>query len=218
MATVARRHRDVQVLQGITYKTYLGMVRHRGNRHLRMAYHDGTLEIMSPEINQHEIPSGRIRLIVAVVAVALGINYERTGAGTFRRSGAGRHKGTGREADESFYFQSLDRLPTDREPDLDAGDPPPDLWVEVDNRASSQARLPTYARLGVPEVWQYRSRTRRLRFLRLVGSSYEPIDRSLALPMLTPDLVLEALNAGATMREGVWLPWLQRWAEPFRPA
>ena len=211
------RESAAAVLHGVSYKEYARLVKLDANRHLRMAYHDGTLEIMSPNIQEHEKPSRRISLVVTTVAVARGVMYEATGSGTYHRAGDGPRKGAGREADQSFYFQNVDRFPMDRDPDLDAGDPPPDLWVEVDNRASSRAKLPTYARLGVPEVWQYRSPSRQLRFFRLIGQAYEPIDRSLALDVLTPGLVLEALAAGIGLREGAWLPWLNRWAEQFPP-
>ena len=220
MATATQLDRQdsgVTVLRGVSFREYTRLTRHPANRHLRMAYFDGTLEIMSPGIRQHGIPSRRFGLIIAAVAIALRLDYEATGAGTFRRRGDGPRKGTGREPDASFYFASFDRLPQDRDPDLDAGDPPPDLWVEVDYRASSTARLPTYARLGVPEVWQYRSPSRSLRFLRRAGDRYEPIDRSLSLPVLTPELVLEALAAGETLGEGRWLPWLLQWSQQFRP-
>ena len=206
------------VLHGVSYQEYARLTGLDANRHLRMAYFDGTLEMMSPRIHNHEHPSRRISLIITTVATTLGINYEAIGSGTIRRRGDGPLKGTGREPDQGFYFANVDRFPPDRDPDLDAGDPPPDLWVEVDNRVSSRAKLPTYARLGVPEVWRYRSESKTLRSLRLVEGTYQPIEFSLALPVLTPALVLEALNAGGSMREGEWLPWLQRWAVRFRPA
>ncbi len=221
MATVTKRgthEAAAAVLHGVSYREYARLTGLDANRHLRMAYHDGTLEIMSPRISSHELPSERIALIIRVVALNIGINYEAIGSGTVRRRGDGPLKGTGREPDKGFYFANVDRFPTDREPDLDAGDPPPDLWLEVDNRVSSQAKLPTFARLGVPEVWRYRSQTNTLRFLHLIEGKYEPITHSLALPVLTPALVLEALNAGGSMREGEWLRWLQPWAERFRPA
>ena len=221
MATVPRqtqqREGAAAVLRGVSFQQYLRLVRHPGNRSLRFAYFDGTLEIMSPRIHKHERPAGRIRLIVTTVAGVLGLNYEGIGSGTIRKRGDGPLKGTGREPDEGFYIQNVDRLPQDRDPDLDAGDPPPDLWVEVDNRVSSRGRLPTYARLGVPEVWQYRAESGKLRFLVLEGSDYRRVDRSLALPVLTPALVLEALQAGAGVPEGTWVRWLRAWAEPFRP-
>ena len=220
MATVTRldqRESGATVLRGVPYKAYARMTQHPANSHLRMAYFDGTLEIMSPKIYKHELPSDRIRIIITTVADALDLNYQGTGSGTFRRAGDGPLKGTGREPDQGFYLSNLDRFPTDRDPNLDAGDPPPDLWVEVDNRSSSRSRLPTYARLGVPEVWQYRADSKKIRFLRLNGTEYVPIDRSLALPVLIPSLVQEALRAGDGMMEGTWAKWLREWVKQFLP-
>ena len=218
MATVARsdrRHPDVTVLRGVSFKEYSRLTRLAANRFLRMAYWDGTLEIMSPILLEHERFSDRLRLLITTVADVLHLVYEGSGSFTLRRKGEGPRKGTGREADQSFYIQNVARLPMDREVDLVAGDPPPDLWVEVDHRASSRARLPTYARLGVPEVWQYRAETRKIRFLRLDGGASIQIDLSLALPVLTPALVQDALNQGRDMVESEWVKWLRVWARRF---
>jgi len=213
-------HKDQQaagptVLRGVSFKQYARMTQHPGNSHMRMAYFDGTLEIMSPKIRKHERPSGRLRLIITTVADVLDMNYEGTGAYTFRRAGDGPLKGTGREADQSFYFGNIASLRTDRDPDLDAGDPPADLWVEVDNRSSSRSRLPTYARLGIPEVWQYRAESKKIRFLRRDGTEFVAIDRSLALPVLTPALVQEALRHGEDLTEAIWIKWLREWVKQF---
>ena len=210
-----RQHPDVTVLRGVSFREYSRLTGLTANRHLRMAYWDGTLEIMSPKNYMHEIPSNRLRVIITTVADVLNLTYNGTGSFTVRRRGNGPLKGTGREADQSFYFQNVARLPLDREPNLDAGDPPPDLWVEVDHRSSSRSRLPTYARLGVPEVWQYRAESRKIRFLRLEGTSYIPIDQSLAVPVLTPVLVQAALNHGQDLLESAWVKWLREWATQF---
>ncbi len=218
MATMThqdRQHPDVTMIRGVSFKQYARMTQHPGNSHMRMAYFDGTLEIMSPKLRKHEGPSRRISLIITTVADVLDINYEGTGSYTFRRAGDGPLKGTGREADQSFYLGNVASLRTDRDPDLDAGDPPADLWVEVDNRSSSRSRLPTYARLGIPEVWQYRAESQKIRFLRREGTSYVPIDRSLALPVLTPALVQEALKHGEGLTEAIWVKWLREWVKQF---
>src|SRR5689334_6829723 len=102
---------------------------------------------------KHEVASHRLRLVVTTVAERLGLAYEGTGGTTFRRRGDGPFRGMGKEPDQSFYIASIDRLPLDREVDLDNGDPPPDLWIEVDGRLSSHGRWPVYAALGIPEVW-----------------------------------------------------------------
>ncbi len=212
MATVTRRLDDVAVLRRVPYKVYVRLSRAWANRHLRMAYHDGTLEIASPRRREHEKPSRRLSILVTTVAELFGIDYEGSGATTFRSGGKGPFRGIGKEPDQSFYMASLPRLPEDREVDLDAGDPPPDLWIEVDNRVSSAGRLPVYSALGVPEVWRYRSQEGDLQFLRLVGTSYEVIDRSIALPALTPALVLEALRMGDGLSELKWLQRLRDWS------
>ena len=45
--------------------------------------------------------------------------------------------------------------------DLDAGDSPPDLVVEVDLTNPSLSKLPIYAHLGVAEVWLFAVESRR---------------------------------------------------------
>lgn len=207
-----RRSSAVTMLRGISYEDYVRIRDVPANGHLRMAYHDGTLEIMSPE-NLHEVPSRRIGLVIYEVAMGLGISCSGTGSTTFRLRGEEVKKGKGKEPDESFYFTNeariLDR--TESPIDLDAGDPPPDLWIEIDNRASSAGKLPIYAALGVPEVWRYRSRRRVLWFGRRVEDRYEPIERSLSLPMLTPALVLKALALGEGKSEIAWGIELREW-------
>jgi Uma2 family endonuclease len=94
--------------------------------------------------------------------------------------------------------------------DLDV-DPPPDLWIEVDNRVSSAGRLPVYAALGVPEVWTFRARKGTLRFAALDGDAYRPIDRSLSLNGLTPAIVLELLAEADRLGETRWDIWMRDW-------
>ncbi len=202
------------VLRGVTYGTYLRLRKHPGNRGYRMTYYDGTLEIMSPQF-QHECPSQRLGLLVRAVAAALNIPYRGSGSTTFCRGQRELPKGKGKEPDQSFYFAHRGQIAGKRTIDLDV-DPPPDLWIEVDNRSSSKGRLPLYAELGVPEVWRYRVRSGRLWFGRFDGVAYTQIDRSLALPMLTPERVVFAL-ARCGDDEGAWDNWLRAWAAAGMP-
>jgi Uma2 family endonuclease len=211
MKTLIRSQCDVKVMYKVPYKVYAQLTKVHENRHLKMAYHDGTLEIVSPRLRQHEEPSVKFRWIVTAVSRHLGIVFHCSAGATFRRGGGGIRKGVGKEADESFYVANVNHLPRDRDIDLDAGDPPPDLWIEVDNRVSSKGRLPVYATLGVPEVWRFRARSKSLDFLRLVDGAYESIDRSLSFPMLTPSLVLEALSLGNNPVDFVYLGMLDEW-------
>jgi Uma2 family endonuclease len=217
MAALGRKRSVVHFLYRVPFKHYVRIVQVPENRHLRMAYHDGTLEIVSPKLRKHEVPSDRLRIIITTVAARLGLAYDGTGSYTYRRSGDGPYRGNGKEPDQSFYFANAGRVPRNRDPDLDAGDPPPDLWIEVDNRASSAGRLPIYASLGVPEVWRYRAAKKSLHFLQLVDGTYHASERSVAIPAMTPALVLEALALGGDALESEWASLLVGWVDRTFP-
>lgn len=209
MATITTRRGDVTVLREVPYSVYATLRDEPANDKLRMTYFDGTLEIMSPEY-QHEIGCWRLGIIVLAVTTELEIPCTGARSTTFRRGGKGIQEGHGKEPDESFYLANEPRVRGKRTIHLDV-DPPPDLWIEVDNRGSSRGRLPVYAALGVPEVWRYRVRRGELRFVRLIDGVYEPLERSLALPMLTPALVLEAITLRADDSDSAWNRRLREW-------
>ncbi len=207
MSTVQIR-RGYQRLAGVTYDSYVRMREDRRNRHLRMAYHDGVLEIMSPEY-RHDRASRRILFLIAAYCKAFDLACEAAGSTTFRKGWHGELKGKGREADESFYIGDVVQQILEKDTLDLAVDPPPSLWVEVDNWGSSASKLPLYAGLGVSEVWRYRPRRHTLWFGRLAGESYEPIAVSLALPGLSSEIVLELLDAGAQTSTIQWAKWLE---------
>ncbi len=78
-----RWSRGVTVLRGIPYEDYVRIRDVPANGHLRMTYHDGTLEIMSPE-SLHEVPSRRFGLLIYEVAMGLGVSCTGTGSTAFR--------------------------------------------------------------------------------------------------------------------------------------
>jgi Uma2 family endonuclease len=209
------------VLRGVRYRDYVALRDYRGNDHLRMTYHDGILEIMSPSY-VHDQPSRRFFALLSVLCEELDVEFEGVGSTTFRKGApvedggegkaADKRKGHGKEPDEAFYFANALRIVNNKELDLDR-DPPPDLWIEIDNRASSRGKLPLYAALGVPEVWRYRVASKRLWFVKRTadGSTYEPIEHSLSLPMLTPSLALEALALGEGVIQSTWTKRLRPW-------
>jgi Uma2 family endonuclease len=102
MSTV-RMRRGYQRVASVTYDAYVRMRNDRRNRHLRMAYHDGVLEIMSPEF-RHDCGSRRIYDMVYAYAGAFDIPCQAAGATTFRAGVPRALQGKGREADESFYI------------------------------------------------------------------------------------------------------------------
>ncbi len=84
------------------------------------------------------------------------------------------------EPDNCYYIENEAVVRDRDEADL-AIDPPPDLVVEVDVTSKSIARLPIYAALAVPEVWQWRNEN--LHILRLKSKNqYGKVRASQALP------------------------------------
>ena len=222
MATETRRPKVAppNVLRGVDWETYNRLRDHPANGHLRMSYLDGVLILMSPEL-VHDRFGRRLAMIIDEVTEALGIFVEGIATTTLRVPKKGRAKGSAKEPDYAFFFgQNAIRMHRRGELDLEV-DPPPDLAIEVDHKADSAKALKLYARIGVPEVWRYKSRTEGLWFGRLAGESYVPIERSLALPRLTPTLVLEALARIDEVGTSAAKPWLRDWArglpEPAAP-
>jgi len=210
-AETAEAARPATVLHDISWKTYCRLRDNEANYGIRMTYLDGTLILMSPQ-HLHDSKSRKLAMIVDMVTEALRIPSHGTATTTFRRKGQRPRKGSGKEPDHGFYFRDKEPLIRNKEDiDLDV-DPPPDLAIEVDNKADSAKSLELYVRLGVPEVWRYRPRQKTLWFGRLVGDHYESIDRSFNLPRLTPDLVVQALDQSGQMGEIDWRPWLRAWA------
>jgi Uma2 family endonuclease len=195
-------------LKGVTYDMYVRVRDDPGNDGLRMAYHDGVLEIMSPEF-RHEKGGRRLSYVVIAYCEAFDVAYEEAGSTTFRKGMPGELKGDGKEPDVSFYLgDAADEIVDKELLDLTI-DSPPSLWIEVDNWGSSATKLPLYAGLEIPEVWRYRARARKLWFGRLVGDIYEEVTESVALPGLTPAIVLDLLDQGRGQAASRWVRWLK---------
>jgi Uma2 family endonuclease len=198
-------------LRGVDWDSYVRMRNHPGNGHLRMSYLDGTLILVSPEL-VHDRFGRRLAMVIDEATEVWGIFVEGIATTTLRRKRDGRRIGTAKEPDYAFFFgPNAERMHRRNELDLDV-DPPPDLAIEVDHKADSTKALKLYARLGIPEVWRYRPGSNRLWFGRLAGDSYESIGRGVALPRLTPELVLLGLAKIDELGSTAARPWLRDWA------
>ena len=222
MSTAARKPKaspGVVVLRKVPFEVFDRLCQEPANRHVRMTYFDGTLEIMSPILFEHENRSELLGMVVRAMATQLRITCKGSGSATFRRAGGTILKGSGKQPDRSYYLANAPRFFGKKVVDMAAGDPPPDLWIEVDHRGSSKGRIPVYAALGVPEVWRFRVRSQTLTFLGLTDqASYVPIEHSLSFPALTPALVKEVLALGSDRDETAWGERLADWArEKFGP-
>jgi Uma2 family endonuclease len=213
MSTQIRRPKALRtdVLRGVDWNHYLQLRNHPGNSHLRLSYLDGTLILVSPQFIHHRY-GWRIAVMVAEIAEGLQIPTQCTVSTTLQRKGSKPGKGTAKEPDFAFYFRENESRMRNKEDINLEIDPPTDLAIEIDHKADSSKALALYARIGVPEVWRYKTKTNKLWFGRLVGDHYESMSHSVNLPQLTPEVVLTALKMMNEIGEAATKPWLRDWA------
>ena len=207
MSIVKKRSRGFRV-SGVDYSSYLKMRAAAENGGYRMTYVHGVLWLMSPQF-RHEQGALGLHALIIEYAVLTNLDIEPAGATTFHKGVPGSPLGIGKEGDETYYLGILAAKVRDKETLDLAVDPPPSLWIEVDNYGDSSGKLPLYAAFGVPEVWQYRVRRGTLRFWRLSDGVYEEVPESLALPGFRPEMVLELLDEGRARISPDWLKWMR---------
>jgi Uma2 family endonuclease len=182
------------MLPNISWQTFETILAEMGDhRAARLAYDQGTLEIMTP-LMPHEHNNRLLEHLVFVLAEVLNLNIKSIGSTTCKRPDLLR----GVEPDSAFYLQNEPVMRQKRHLDL-MQDPPPDLVIEVDYTSASIERLPIYLALGVPEVWRYDEPIMQIYQLR--GGVYVPCDVSPTfanLPLTTeiPRFLTESLNMG----------------------
>lgn len=175
------------LLKNTSWETYERLLEaHTDESSPRFTFDTGMLEIMSPS-SEHEEMNRALAQIVEMIALGAGIEIRSLGSTTFRRMDLDR----GFEPDSCFYVQSAEMVRGKSQIDP-AIDPPPDLVIEVDITSPSLAKLPIFARLGVPEVW--RSDGERVEILILSdtgepGDDYASAEASAAFPILTDELL-----------------------------
>jgi Uma2 family endonuclease len=209
MATVLNPPEQRVLLANISWDTYERLLSaHRDVSAPRFTYNQGQLEIMSPSA-EHERSKELIALLVNIVAEEMAIDVEGFGSTTFRREDLER----GFEPDACFYIKNVSRVRGKANLDLSV-DPPPDLIIEIDITHPSINKFSIFARLGVPEVWQYDAN--QLNIFLLSGESYLKQEESVALPILTSAIISNFIKESQTIERPVWLRQLRAWARQQR--
>lgn len=122
----------------------------------RLAYYDGTIEILMPG-ETHEIFAHIIGYLITTFLLEQEIAFVPTRQKDQEREGV-----ASVQADESYC--------------LGSAKPIPDLSIEVVLTSGGSGKLKRYQALGVPEVWFWEDGTLTLYHLRADG--YQCIDRS----------------------------------------
>lgn len=139
---------SVVTIPNVTWPEFEAILTERTHHsHGRIAYHQGTLEIMVP-LPEHERPKELISDMIKALLKKRRIPYEPFGSTTFKQLGT-----AGIEPDACFYIQNASQIIGRRR--LQPGDPPPDLAIESD--VTSKTIIDAHIAIGVPEVWIFDS-------------------------------------------------------------
>lgn len=167
------------VLRGATWADYQRLLAIRGDRSApRIAYLEGSLEIMSPS-RPHEGLKSLLGRLVEVFCLHHGTVFRTLGSWTLEDKALDR----GAEPDECYIFGQED---ADR----------PHLAIEVVWTSGGLNKLQIYRKLGVPEVWFWRRG--RLEAWGLRGEDYVQLAASEALPGIDLDQLAEHLDRPTT--------------------
>jgi Uma2 family endonuclease len=193
------RHGSAIAIQSLSWNDCENILNDLGeDRQTRIAYHNGTLEIMSP-LARHERPHRIAGYVVTAILDAQGKDWEDFGSTTFQKHGL-----AGVEPDTCFYI-SNSAVVRNCEGRIDVDIyPPPELAIESD--VTSKTLLSAYEAIAVPEVWIYRDDS--LKIFLLIDGHYLESQSSLLFPdmsikTLIPQLVSRAIKIGtsAMLRE-----------------
>jgi Uma2 family endonuclease len=203
------------VIGGIRWDAYVAISdaldEHSG---ARLIYNAGSLTFVGKSRRHERLAECLDHLVLAVAAYML-VSCEPSGEATYRR----RQKQAGVEGDCTFHFGvNAERMRGMENYDFEV-DPPPDLAIEVEASHSADEAIIAWGRLGVSEVWRFDAATFVCTFWNRQGDgTYEQVDRSLFLPMVSPTDVNEQMLLAKDLGTSKWYIQLEAWVrEVIRP-
>lgn len=207
MATVEKvllRGENRILLSGISWELYEQLRENEENWHIRMAFDQGRLELMSPSPH-HEKFKKLIAQLLEAFTEELGVPRSSLGSTTWKRQKLDK----GLEADDCYYILNHHRIRGRHEFDLTV-DPPPDLAIETEVSHSIVRRLRIYAALGIPEIWRWRKKGLTAHSLGADGK-YVEREFSLNLPMLRVKDLEPFLDFELAADETAWIRKFRAW-------
>jgi Uma2 family endonuclease len=172
------------ILDGVSWPHYTRLLHGFSDRHVRLTFDGGVLEIMTLS-HEHEGLVTFLDQLIITLTQELNLPLKMGGSTTFRK----RRAQKGLEPDRCYWIAHEAEVRGKTRIDLRI-DPPPDLGLEVDVSHSSLDRMGIYASLRVPEIWRYDSAG--LAFFTLNPDlSYAPVPISgwLPIPLRPGDLM-----------------------------
>ncbi|KAB8314076.1 Uma2 family endonuclease [Tolypothrix campylonemoides VB511288] len=191
------------LLQDVTWQEFEKILDELGeHRAARIAYDDGTLEIMTP-LPEHEDDKEIIGDLVKALLEELDIEFRSLGSTTFKNQ----KMAQGIEPDQCFYIQNESKIRGKKRLDLTV-DPPPDLALEVD--ITSRTHPSIYKAIKVPELWRFDKRKLQINVLR--DGSYVESQESLNFPGLPlVEVISQYLEQSKTAGRNATLKAFRLW-------
>jgi len=162
------------VLECVSWETYEALLRAFDERHIRLTYDDGSLEIKTVSLS-HEYFGWFLGRMIAILTLELNMPLKGGGSTTLKT----KLKKKGLEPDECFWITNAARM-RGRTQFRFRRDPSPDLAIEVEISRSCLDRMGIYAALGIGEVW--RCTRKALYVYRLNDGRYEKQSGSAIFP------------------------------------
>lgn len=195
---------DSIVLSGVSWELYDSLREIEDNWHVKMTYHRGQLEMMSPSGKHEELHRMAGRLLEALTE-ELDIPLRSLAATTWKR----KQQEFALEADECYYIKNEPAIRA--KPEIDgASDPPPDLAIESEVRRKAINKMPLYAMLGVAEVWRFDG-DRLQAFQLMPDGKYAECERSVNLPFLSTADLSRFLQPHNDVGETTWIRSFRAW-------
>lgn len=181
------------VLYGVSWNDYEHLLDlTKGQKAPRLTYFNGVLIIMGFNSFVHENVSRFLYNLVLITSLVLRIKAVPSGSMTLKS----KRRRKGAAPDESFYIQNADKFPNKKTLFDDQKDTPPDLLIEVDESSKSTEKFPIYADFGIKEFWRFDKGILSIYALDDFGS-YIEVEKSIAFPILTVELLNEFLERRA---------------------
>jgi Uma2 family endonuclease len=204
MATMPAARGQRLLLHDVPWTRYERLLRALDDRHLRLTYDRGTLEIMTLS-HEHEGTSYLFGRFVDVLTEEADLPVKAGRSTTFRR----RKKEKGLEADNCYWIANEKKVRGKKKINLKV-DPPPDLALETDITHSSLDRMSIYLALGVPEIWRFDGK--RMVFLILgPDGQYTESTTSPTFPFLQPQHLLRFLGMASHQDENAVVKNFRAW-------
>jgi Uma2 family endonuclease len=174
------------------------------HRTSRVAYDNGTLEIMTP-LPEHETNKELISDLVKALLEEFDIEFCPLGSTTFKNE----EMNKGIEPDNCFYIQNEAAVRGKNRLDLTV-DPPPDLALEID--ITSRTHPSIYKALGVPELWRFENGKLQINVLRegkYVECESSPTFPNLPLIEMIPHYLNQCRTLGRNKTMKAFRAWVR---------